>query len=180
MAREILRSGLATGEKVWHNRRCPAGNGRLSGKENMWRCTQGAEGAVLENKRPFWSCLSENPRFFKVLEVSSRRKIFVVLSIGSLLFPRCVLRADAAKNIRSGIEVVITGLTRNQFGSNPTRVRIPPAAPKSSVCKRVCAACRLNFFGGGWEFVDQFSPPNAKRRRPPPSPFSLKIFENKL
>ena len=33
--------------------------------------------------------------------------------------------------ICSGIEVVITGLTRNQFGSNPTRVRIPPAAPKN-------------------------------------------------
>ena len=39
------------------------------------------------------------------------------------------MRADVAKNTRSGIEVVITGLTRNQFGSNPTRVRIPPAAP---------------------------------------------------
>ena len=33
-------------------------------------------------------------------------------------------------HICSGIEVVITELTRNQFGSNPTRVRIPPAAPK--------------------------------------------------
>jgi hypothetical protein len=33
----------------------------------------------------------------------------------------------------SGIEVVITGLTRNQFGSNPTRVRIPPAAPEMEV-----------------------------------------------
>ena len=30
----------------------------------------------------------------------------------------------------SGIEVVITGLTRNQFASNRTRVRIPPAAPR--------------------------------------------------
>ena len=29
-----------------------------------------------------------------------------------------------------GIEVVITGLTRNQFASNRTRVRIPPSAPK--------------------------------------------------
>ena len=28
----------------------------------------------------------------------------------------------------SGIEVVITGLTRNQFGRKSTRVRIPPAA----------------------------------------------------
>ena len=30
----------------------------------------------------------------------------------------------------SGIEAVITGLTRNQFEGNLTRVRIPPAAPK--------------------------------------------------
>ena len=30
----------------------------------------------------------------------------------------------------SGIEVVITGLTRNQFASNRTRVRIPPSPPK--------------------------------------------------
>ena len=29
----------------------------------------------------------------------------------------------------SGIEAVITGLTRNQFVGNHTRVRIPPAAP---------------------------------------------------
>ena len=29
----------------------------------------------------------------------------------------------------SGIEVVITGLTRNQFVGNHTWVRIPPAAP---------------------------------------------------
>ena len=42
------------------------------------------------------------------------------------------MRADVAKNTRSGIEVVITGLTRNQFGSNPTRVRIPPAAPSEA------------------------------------------------
>ena len=28
--------------------------------------------------------------------------------------------------------MVITGLTRNQFGSNPTRVRIPPSPPDLS------------------------------------------------
>ena len=50
------------------------------------------------------------------MEVSSRRKIFVVLSISSLLFPGYFLRADVAKNTRSGIEVVITGLTRNLAG----------------------------------------------------------------
>ena len=31
----------------------------------------------------------------------------------------------------SGIEAVITGLTRNQFVGNHTRVRIPPAAPEN-------------------------------------------------
>ncbi len=40
---------------------------------------------------------------------------------------RRVLRPE--KLIGSGIEAVITGLTRNQFVSNHTRVRIPPAAP---------------------------------------------------
>ncbi len=29
--------------------------------------------------------------------------------------------------------MVITGLTRNQFGSNPTRVRIPPSPPYNNV-----------------------------------------------
>ena len=47
--------------------------------------------------------------------VSSRRKIIVVLSISSLLFPERVFGADVVKNIGGGIEVVITGLIRNQF-----------------------------------------------------------------
>ena len=36
---------------------------------------------------------------------------------------------EKAKKIWRGIEVVITGLTRNQLGSNPTWVRIPPSLP---------------------------------------------------
>ena len=39
----------------------------------------------------------------------------------------------------SGIEVVITGLTRNQFASNRTRVRIPPAAPKEEQALKALA-----------------------------------------
>ena len=39
--------------------------------------------------------------------------------------------------------MVITGLTRNQFGSNPTRVRIPPAAPRRS---KLCIACSDLFY----------------------------------
>ena len=32
------------------------------------------------------------------------------------------------------IEAVVTRLTRNQFGSNATWVRIPPSAPKAALC----------------------------------------------
>ena len=35
--------------------------------------------------------------------------------------------------IRRGIEVVITGLTRNQFAGNRTWVRIPPSPPELAV-----------------------------------------------
>ena len=53
------------------------------------------------------------------------------------LFSQAVCKS-VSNLICSGIEVVITGLTRNQFASNRTRVRIPPAAPKSPVNMRVC------------------------------------------
>ena len=36
-----------------------------------------------------------------------------------------------AANIRSRIEVVITGLTRNQFARKRTRVRIPSSPPNN-------------------------------------------------
>ena len=48
---------------------------------------------------------------------------------------RVVIGQSIESTVCSGIEVVITGLTRNQFGSNPTRVRIPPAAPEKEVKK---------------------------------------------
>ena len=57
--------------------------------------------------------------------------------------------------IRSGIEVVITGLTRNQFVSNHTWVRIPPAAPAKkfppALRFRLCRKLRYggNFFAFG-------------------------------
>ena len=37
------------------------------------------------------------------------------------------------KTMRRGIEVVITGLTRNQFAINRTGVRIPPSPPQKSL-----------------------------------------------
>ena len=44
-----------------------------------------------------------------------------------LHFSKCLINI---KDTRRGIEVVITGLTRNQFASNRTWVRIPSSPPK--------------------------------------------------
>ena len=45
------------------------------------------------------------------------------------VFDHLVSGQSVEKSICSGIEAVITGLTRNQFAGNCTWVRIPPAAP---------------------------------------------------
>lgn len=65
-----------------------------------------------------------------------KTKYFAVLTRRSniLVFPlfwgsRC---SDRVWHTRRGIEVVITGLTRNQFASNRTWVRIPSSPPKKS------------------------------------------------
>ena len=51
-----------------------------------------------------------------------------------LHFSKCSINI---KDTWRGIEVVITGLTRNQFASNRTWVRIPSSPPKSPVNSRV-------------------------------------------
>ena len=47
------------------------------------------------------------------------------------------------EHIRRGIEVVITGLTRNQFARKRTRVRIPSSPPLKALGIR----CLFSFFG---------------------------------
>ena len=44
------------------------------------------------------------------------------------------------EHIRRGIEVVITGLTRNQFARKRTRVRIPSSPPYSEAKKDIMAS----------------------------------------
>ena len=56
----------------------------------------------------------------------------------------------------SGIEAVITGLTRNQFEGNLTWVRIPPAAPKI----RPSAFGRWSYF---WVPLPVVAPPQGNR-----------------
>ena len=50
----------------------------------------------------------------------------------------------------SGIEVVITGLTRNQFAGNRTGVRIPPAAHQKAGETRVLPAFYVEFRPWNW------------------------------
>ncbi len=54
-----------------------------------------------------------------------------------LLLKLRIYDALCASYIRRGIEVVITGLTRNQFARNRTRVRIPPSPPKIGLLRQV-------------------------------------------
>ena len=55
-------------------------------------------------------------------------------------------------NTRSGIEVVITGLTRNQLYLRVPWVRIPPTPPENSVCKRFLPFAGFFFFLHLWDF----------------------------
>ena len=57
--------------------------------ENIRRCTQAVEGSALENECPFWKLTSEKPLFYGVFRLSLKSKYPLVLSISSLLFPRC-------------------------------------------------------------------------------------------
>ena len=61
---------------------------------------------------------TEYLRFFYAFSTFFYADSELVLKLGNVGNTRC-----------SGIEVVITGLTRNQFVGNHTWVRIPPAAP---------------------------------------------------
>ena len=61
-------------------------------------------------------------------------------------FSEVFLRADVKINTRSGIEVVITGLTRNQLYLRVPWVRIPPTPPENSVCKRFLPFAGFFFF----------------------------------
>ena len=78
-----------------------------------------------------------------------RREIFLrnAAECGTIaVLRRCV--PPERTRIRSGIEAVITGLTRNQFGRNPTWVRIPPAAPRRSKVRST-----HNPHPSGWGFL---------------------------
>ena len=72
---------------------------------------------------------SHNDGLYRV----SRTQLFIVILHRNLAFFQATCGA-MQEYIGRRIEAVITGLTRNQFGSNATWVRIPPSAPKAAPC----------------------------------------------
>ena len=72
-----------------------------------------------------------------------------------------------ANQIRSGIEVVITGLIRNQFEGNLTWVRIPPAPPNASFMRFTPL--------GSWRFFTYWIAVSAPFR-----PFTIASAEDNL
>ncbi len=87
----------------------------------------GHNGADSKGKGAYHSATCESSRF---LAISPKCFIFLEFWMNAFQFRPCKSRAKFKHNqIRRDIEVVITGLTRNQFGSNPTRVRIPLSPP---------------------------------------------------
>ena len=87
---------------------------------------------------PNGSQSSKNPLFYWNFE-ALKTEYFSKFSPSILSFFRgLILRYSW-----SGIEVVITGLTRNQLRGNPPWVRIPPAPPKMG-----SAACASHFLIG--------------------------------
>ena len=79
----------------------------------------------------------------------------VVFSCSQRLFPKICNLWRTLKHIWSGIEVVITGLTRNQLTGNRPWVRIPPTPPFYEVfakCKNLVFLWELT--KSLWELIN--------------------------
>ena len=72
---------------------------------------------------------SHNSGLYRV----SRTQPFIVILHRNLAFFQTLYEA-VPEYISSRIEAVVTRLTRNQFDSNVTWVRIPPSAPRAAPC----------------------------------------------
>ena len=93
----------------------------------MERYRSGHNGTDSKSHTTNGSQSSKNPLFYWIFE-TLKTEYFSKFSPSILSFFRgLILRYSW-----SGIEVVITGLTRNQLRGNPPWVRIPPAPPRKA------------------------------------------------
>ena len=117
------------------------------------RYRSGHNGADSKGSRPRHSRRCESSCFLRL-----SRKCFIFLEFWMTAFHHrpCKSRAKFKHNrIRRDIEVVITGLTRNQFALTRTRVRIPLSPPnavftahESRKVMMLCGFYFCNMIGG--------------------------------
>ena len=99
------------------------------------RYRSGHNGADSKGSRPRHSRECKSSRF---LRLSRKCFIFLEFWMNAFYHRPCKSRAKFKHNlIRRDIEVVITGLTRNQFALTRTRVRIPLSPPNSPQFSRI-------------------------------------------
>ena len=119
---------IANGIRLWYNYKVEVVlQIRHQTQSNTQRYRSGHNGADSKCKRPRHSRMCESSRFRRF-----SRKCFIFLEfwMTEFQFRPCKSRAKFKLNlIRRDIEVVITGLTRNQFALTRTRVRIPLSPP---------------------------------------------------
>ena len=112
----------------------------------------GHNGAHSKGSRAHHSATCESSCF---LAISRKCFIFLEFWMTAFHYRPCKSRAKFKHNqIRRDIEVVITGLTRNQFESNLTRVRIPLSPPKFVGSFKSCRLFLYNFSTFDGRFLD--------------------------
>ena len=134
------RSGDVCDRRRWRMKGAKrSGSGRNFCEANSERKISGTlaghNGADSKGSRAHHSATLESSRFLAI-----SRKCFIFLEFWMNAFPHrpCKSRAKFKHNqIRRDIEVVITGLTRNQFALTRTRVRIPLSPPKRPQFSRI-------------------------------------------
>ena len=101
----------------------------------MERYRSGHNGADSKGSRAYHLVSRESSCF---LAISRKCFIFLEFWMTAFQFRPCKSRAKFKLNlIRRDIEVVITGLTRNQFALTRTRVRIPLSPPNRPQFSRI-------------------------------------------
>ena len=122
--RKKSRESVASVAKLWYYEWAPTERYRSGCGGIDSKCLEAPAVSSAENVRRTGLCAGSD------FTISYRSCVFFLHS------SKCSINI---KDTWRGIEVVITGLTRNQFASNRTWVRIPPAAPRRSKLYIVCS-----------------------------------------
>ena len=143
---ETYRSGDVAERCRWQmKRRLRSGRGRnfYTAVLKISGTATGHNGADLKHSRVCHAPISVNPLFIGAFWTS----VCIFGNLHLAVFSQFRFWLCLYNFIWRRIEVVITGLTRNQLGSNPPRVRISPSPPKKK-----SKSCDLDFFLSVFKF----------------------------